>query len=236
MAVKLRDGQVVEIVQNYSEYRNQPMVDQADSIVDAILAEKNSNKHRDHFFPKVIDAMGFKTGVEIGVDKAEFSNHLLTRSKLEKLYCVDPWPDDFGSNHRKGAYDKNGNNRMQEAFKNVGQYIENGRAVMIRNVSHEAALNIPDGSLDFCYIDGDHTLEGVYVDIYTWIHKLRLGGIMAGHDYKDGPGSGMMNYWGEQLPYRVKTVVDNYCDQYGFKIHAVGGRKNLKSWWFVKTI
>jgi hypothetical protein len=43
----------------------------------------------------------------------------------------------------------------------------------------------------------------------------------------------MKDYFGEQLPYRVKTVVDNFCQQYGFKLKSVGGR--ILSFWFVKN-
>ena len=66
------------------KYRNQQMLDKVDGIVDRVLAEKRSNKYRDHFFPRMINEMGYEFGAEIGVDKGGFSNHLLNKTK--KLY------------------------------------------------------------------------------------------------------------------------------------------------------
>jgi hypothetical protein len=40
-----------------------------------------------------------------------------------------------------------------------------------------------EGSLDFVFIDGDHSYEGVRQDITNWLPKVRRGGTLAGHDY-----------------------------------------------------
>jgi len=47
----------------------------------------------------------------------------------------------------------------------------------------EALADVPDGSLDFVYIDADHTFDHVMSDIIWWARKVRYGGIVAGHDY-----------------------------------------------------
>jgi hypothetical protein len=49
--------------------------------------------------------------------------------------------------------------------------------------SEEAAPKIPDGSLDFAYIDANHAYEYVKRDIELWWPKIRDGGMLAGHDY-----------------------------------------------------
>ena len=214
------------------QYREQEMVDRFDTIAESILKMQRSNHHRDRFFPMMIQELGYKIAAEVGVDKGGFSQHLLSKTKLEKLYCIDCWMDDFGSNHKPNEYDPIGENRMKEAMKALSEFGD--RAVFMKAMSAEAAAKIPDESLDFIYIDGDHSMEGIYTDLYAWIHKVKKGGMLAGHDYKDGPGSGIKDYWGNQLPYKVKTVVDNFCQQYGFKINPVGGR--ILSWYFVKTI
>lgn len=214
------------------EYRNQDMVDKVDGIANEILLEKHTNHHRDKFFPLLIEKMGLKIAAEIGVDKGGFSHHLLSKTNLEKLYCIDCWMDDFGSNHRPDEYDPIGENRMKEAMNLLSEFGD--RSEFIKSFSVDASKMVPDNSLDFVYIDGDHSLEGIYNDIYVWIHKVKCGGIVAGHDFKDGPGSGIKDYSGKQLPYKVETVMRNFCQQYGFKLNTVGGR--ILSWWFVKTI
>ena len=213
-------------------YRENEMVVTTDKIAEKIISEKRSNHHRDKFFPMMINAMGYKTGCEIGVDKAGFSFHLLSKTKIDKLYCIDCWMDNFGSKHKPEEYDPIGDNRMKEAMAKLSEFGD--RAKFIKATSLEASAKIPDGSLDFCYIDGAHNLSGIYTDLYSWIHKVRNGGLVCGHDFKDGINSGIQDYWGGQLPYYIKTVVEDFCNQYGFKIHSVGGR--IMSFWFINTI
>lgn len=52
--------------------------------------------------------------------------------------------------------------------------------------SEEASSKFYDNSLDFIFIDGDHTYEFVKKDIELWYPKLRYGCIIAGHDYYGG--------------------------------------------------
>lgn len=48
----------------------------------------------------------------------------------------------------------------------------------------QAAGEIADGSLDWVYIDGDHTYDAVRNDIATYTRKLRSGGWLTGDDYQ----------------------------------------------------
>lgn len=45
-----------------------------------------------------------------------------------------------------------------------------------------------DNSLDFIFIDADHTYEAVLQDLIHWMPKLKPGGHIAGHDYFNDPG------------------------------------------------
>lgn len=53
----------------------------------------------------------------------------------------------------------------------------------IRMTSTEAHENYKDNSLDFVFIDADHTKEGVEADLLHWYPKVKSGGVFAGHDY-----------------------------------------------------
>ena len=214
-------------------YRNQQIIDEVESKAESILKIKNKNMYRDHFFPLLCKKMGYTFGAEIGVDKGGFSNHLLTKSDFEKFYCIDPWIDNFGSDNKNADFDPNGSKRMQECEETLKEFVQDGTAELVRATGLEASAEIPDEYLDFVYIDGDHSLEGIFYDIYAWTPKVRVGGVISGHDYKDGPKSGMKDYWGNHLDYGVKTVVDYYCARYGYKLNSVGGR--ILSWWFVKA-
>jgi cephalosporin hydroxylase len=53
---------------------------------------------------------------------------------------------------------------------------------VIQMDSAEAAKMFPDKSVFCCFVDGDHTFEGVARDLRAWIPKIAEGGILAGHD------------------------------------------------------
>ena len=46
-----------------------------------------------------------------------------------------------------------------------------------------AASHIPDQSLDYIFIDGDHSYSAVVRDLDNYWDKVRTGGIFAGHDW-----------------------------------------------------
>jgi len=56
---------------------------------------------------------------------------------------------------------------------------------IIESNSAEAASRYPDKSIDFCFIDADHSSHGVSMDIINWLPKMKKGGVMAGHDYEN---------------------------------------------------
>jgi len=219
------------------EYVNATLVKRVGETAERILALQKNNRHRDRFFPLMIDHLGYRVAVEVGVDRGGFAERILSRSKIQQYFGIDPWIDDFGSDYKPKEYDKDGSIRKREAVKALTPYMNNAdgtdRAILMQAYSADACLWFEDGSVDFCYIDGDHSLEGVYDDLHCWVNRVRIGGMLAGHDYKDGPGSGIQDYWGDQLPYRIKAVVDDFCLKHGFKLHVVGGR--ILSWWFVKN-
>lgn len=53
----------------------------------------------------------------------------------------------------------------------------------IRAVSPDAASLYHGESIDFLWIDADHTAPAVAADLKAWWPKIKLGGIMAGHDF-----------------------------------------------------
>jgi len=56
---------------------------------------------------------------------------------------------------------------------------------LYKSNSIEASVYLPDESVDFCFIDGDHAYESVKKDIEIWWKKIKKNGIMGGHDFQN---------------------------------------------------
>ena len=56
------------------------------------------------------------------------------------------------------------------------------RVKIIKAYTVRAADDVEDGSLDFVFIDADHSEYGVRSDIMAWTKKLRPRGMLLGHD------------------------------------------------------
>lgn len=56
---------------------------------------------------------------------------------------------------------------------------------LIKSDTHAAKDNYEDESLDFVFIDANHTYEGMMTDLVDWFPKVKKGGMIGGHDYED---------------------------------------------------
>lgn len=56
--------------------------------------------------------------------------------------------------------------------------------------SWDVATKYNNESLDFVFLDGDHSYNGLKKDIAAWLSKVKKGGIISGHDfsYNQYPG------------------------------------------------
>ena len=59
--------------------------------------------------------------------------------------------------------------------------------VMIEKLSFDAIADVPD-SVDFIFIDGDHSYQGITRDWELYAGKLIQGGLIALHDTTAPPG------------------------------------------------
>ena len=155
--------------------------------------------------PDFFKEMGYKVGVEIGVQRGSFTRRLL-RVGLE-VHAVDPWLsyDEYQADTSSRRYQRHQNKVFKAANENLKQWIDSGKCHMIRKMSMDAVGDFEDESLDFVYIDGHHGFKFVTEDIHEWSKKIRKGGVIAGHDYAYGR-------WKELGPFvlQVKEAVDGW--------------------------
>lgn len=127
--------------------------------------------------------IGAEIGVRIGVLSAELLKH------CAELYMVDSWAD--GSRqpqHYRDTGDPNAHRSKEKSEKQKAMALQavsfaGDRAKILHMTSAEAASIVWNGTLDFVFIDADHSYEGCSQDIELWTPKLKPGGLLCGHDY-----------------------------------------------------
>jgi hypothetical protein len=120
--------------------------------------------------------LGFKAGVEIGVESGAYSEILMKQGI--NLIGVDPWKS------YRGYRDHVNQDKMNTFYENAKKVYENyPGSRIIRKFSADAVREFEDRSLDFAYVDGNHAIKYVIEDLVEWSTKVRSGGIVAGHDY-----------------------------------------------------
>lgn len=155
-------------------------------------------------FPELLNAQGLKgIGVELGVQKAEYSEHILKNWNGRELVLIDIWrelPRDSYNDVANVAQEGQKHN-LSIAFDKIYPFGE--RATIIRAPGERAVALFEDNSLDFVYIDANHRYDAVRKDLGMWYHKVKKGGYLCGHDY----------------PYHeVKRAVDEFCTDNGFEM------------------
>ena len=210
--------------------------------------EEVGDKTREEVLPRILSENKLNgKGVEIGVFKGQFSKHILENWD-GKLYLIDPWRgiEDYidASNHH------NHPSAFADTMNSISGYED--RAIMIRCLSTQAVDLFDDESLDFVYIDGDHSYDNVKEDMELWFPKLKKGGLFSGHDYLRMDWSGydpeidpenkkdkhiwMRGSSDEPLKYAgifgVNPAVEEFCEERGITFFIT--KEWLSSWMFFK--
>ena len=124
---------------------------------------------------------------EIGVYNGEFSERILKKKKFVKLYGVDPWlyyPDLYKVENSDKYKQDEQDFRYRNTLTRLKKYIDQGRAVIIRNTADNAAKeDLKDINFDFVYIDGNHGYDYVMSDLQNYSAKLNKKGKICLDDY-----------------------------------------------------
>lgn len=171
----------------------------------------------------------FKTGAEVGVETGAYSETLLKNNPGLKLYSIDPWKAYIG------YQDHTNQDELNSLYKEAKARLALYKSKIIRKFSKNAVKDFADNSLDFVYIDANHSFLNIAHDIIEWSKKVKVGGIVSGHDYVKHR---------RHMNIHVKQVVNAYTDAYSIKPWFVLGtyeeipgqiRDNSRSWMWVKT-
>lgn len=147
---------------------------------DSHISPVRTKGFKRHNLIKLFNDVGFKLGAEIGVAEGKFSTFILKTIPDLNFLGVDPWEVDDEDPRSKIIGTGAAIERLHEATECYDKY---KNAFICRMTSMNAVQTIDKESLDFIYIDGNHTFDFVMSDLIEWSRRVRLGGIIAGHDY-----------------------------------------------------
>ena len=149
--------------------------------------------------------------VEIGSWKG-FSTYFLAQAVAASggsVFAVDHWRGNEGTWNIAVV-------KKQDIF---ATFKRNMTALGVYNIVHPLVMDskaacprFADGSLDLVFIDADHRYHCVKSDIVSWLRKVRVGGILCGHDCE--------GYY-SKYPDKVKKVIDDHLEaDYTSRIHC----------------
>lgn len=202
--------------------------------------------NRDEFFKDLKNLIPNKgIGVEIGVYKGETSKTIL-ENWGGKLYLVDVWRP-LGEEYEDMSNNAFHSDVFRECMKNIEGLEQRG--IMIRTDSLGASELFRDESLDFVYIDANHSYDYVKKDLEIWFPKVKRGGIFSGHDYMDLDWvkdrnflpNGKDKYIYTNLPngqlyyngiFGVNPAVDEFFEKEKLQLNIV--KEWFGTWWTIK--
>ena len=161
-------------------------------------------ERRWHVLEKLIKKNQWVIGAELGVWKARTYDYLLRNCPDLTLIGVDLYeqlPENEGDGKEKYITETSGRVWDHEKYwKTVQELLIEfaPRAIFFKELTYTAANSVEDNTLDFVFIDADHSEEGVRNDIEAWAPKVKVGGSILGHDIN----------WPT-----VKGVVENFDDK-----------------------
>lgn len=141
---------------------------------------------RQRLWSVFLDATQTRVMAEIGVWKGDFAAEVLAAAEtLELYYMIDPWANLPDWNKPFNVSPEVFNEIYHEMDLKTA-FARNKRRIL-RGRTIEVVDEIPDESLDFVYIDGDHTLRGITIDLIKIWPKIKAGGFIAGDDFINTP-------------------------------------------------
>jgi hypothetical protein len=143
-------------------------------------------------------------GVEVGVFKGNNALQLLQQRPNLTLHLVDPWAvgtADYRSTADYQAMFTRAQWDQVHATACRRLAFAGDRAHILRATSAVAMTSIADQSVDFVFIDGNHSQAAVAADL-LWSSKVKPGGWIGGHDYHHPKAT--------QRRYGVTQAVDDW--------------------------
>lgn len=149
--------------------------------------------------------------VEIG--SFEGRGSLLIAKRLcqhaeSRLTCIDPLDNEYVAGDERMAFWNSACHGQRGRFYNNTRGIRN--LTVLQGTSDAMIPRLENGSVDFVYIDGDHSPEQVYKDAVNMFPKMKKGSILLFDDYE----------W-EMNGMKTKLGIDRFLAEYAGRVELL---------------
>jgi len=157
---------------------------------------------------------------EVGVERGKNALDMLENMSISQIFLVDdylPYTDYLGGFCPADI--------QEMVFKDMLERVKSfsDKVTVVNESSLEVVSKFADNYFDFVYIDGNHNYESVKRDMAAWLPKVKVGGVLGGHDF-DGRGVTRED---------VTMAVKDFCKENDLAF-TVSGEPPYADWIIVK--
>jgi hypothetical protein len=160
-------------------YEKDYQMDTTESIIKKNIEQ---TKNRLELWTSFLNKKNVNNMAEIGVYAGNFAERMLKDcDTIQRYYMIDPW-----RHLDKWNKPENIKNDIFELY--LSQTLSKTefaahKRIILKGKTTEIIEKIPNGELDFAYVDGDHTLKGIAIDLIRLFPKIKNGGWIGGDDF-----------------------------------------------------
>jgi hypothetical protein len=176
-----------------------------------------SAKNRVEFWIRFIRRIEARSVAEVGVFRGHFAESVLEACpSVDRYYMIDPWRHLDDWNKPANVSSPEFERLRDEALARTERFA--ARRVVLRGRTADVIDQIPARDLDLAYIDGDHTLRGITIDLLLLRPKVKPGGFIGGDDF-------VRSVWQHDRPFEPTLVFPfavHFAEATESRIDAVG--------------
>ena len=151
---------------------------------------------------------------EIGVFKGDFSECII-KMDPSKLHLIDPWESIMDVPARWHAIPQEEMDLIKNEVK--VKFNSDSRVNIIEKYSIDALDNFEEGSVDWMYLDANHSYSFIQQDLENWWTKVKPGGVLCGNAYQDDDAQIRLLDFGV-IPAVDAFLEDNFDEIANFEI------------------
>ena len=121
--------------------------------------------------------------IEIGAYMGESTMMFACLNLFKEIHTIEPFKDMGGRIEQFNSQNDYNWDTIYNEFQINTRLFDN--ITLHKDFSYNVADKFEDNSVDFIYIDGDHSYDAVTKDLEMYLPKLKHNGVIGGHDYSE---------------------------------------------------